>query len=426
MAVLSLLLTAPGNITIHLYIDSQNTINGLLDLYKTDAVTLAKSTKRPNYLLWLVIGTIIQQKNITINSTKVQAHADDTSYQYKEGNDRADAAAKEGLFSSSTLNWSIYMPTTLYAHAKFDHLPIDISIRSFIKDYFQASYYNRLFQLRRFDIIFQLTEADAPDWSVTWANLEYQGESFKHTTSFTKHNKVAFTAKLLADELPVLNILQVRDHSSYTSFIRCLICNQAMETIDHVWTCTGLLTHQDSMDLTDIITKVQHTLLKKAQNTNIHGDILSHAIWTKTHSTNHITLGWFIRGFVPISFVKILQDALTLPDPVAKKASWEQAEALATETLHHFQTLLYKHKWVPRCKLFNEAEEQLGITIKKKKNPNLNRSFQRGPSSSPTSLQNFHHSWLTNGITKGNTWKDFYSGVNSIFHLDFSLVATAA
>src|SRR5688572_9241956 len=125
----------------------------------------------------------------------------------------------------------------------------------------------------------------------------------------------------------------------------------------------------------------------------------------KKKKLKYESLGWFIQDFVSISFVKILQDVLTLSDPVAKKVNWKQAEALATEILHYLQTLLYKHKWVPRCKLFNEAEEHLGITIKDKKNPNLNRSFHRKPFFSPILLQNFHHSWLTNSITKGNTWK---------------------
>ena len=94
VAVLSLLLVAPDNINIHLHFDSQNTINGLSDLYKTDSSTSKKYYNRPNFLIWLTIDKLLQTKNIALDIIKVQAHTRDLNYRYKLENNLADASAK--------------------------------------------------------------------------------------------------------------------------------------------------------------------------------------------------------------------------------------------------------------------------------------------------------------------------------------------
>ncbi|GET54728.1 RNA-directed DNA polymerase from mobile element jockey-like [Rhizophagus irregularis DAOM 181602=DAOM 197198] len=102
----------------------------LWSLY-VDAPFIPRMLKESNHLLWSSIRTIMLQKNLDVTLIKVPAHADDPL------NNHVDALAKAAHTDS---HLSSCPPSELMAPCilQFNSLPVDMNIRKFIRDIFDA------------------------------------------------------------------------------------------------------------------------------------------------------------------------------------------------------------------------------------------------------------------------------------------------
>ncbi|PKC52225.1 hypothetical protein RhiirA1_482000, partial [Rhizophagus irregularis] len=96
-----------------------------------DAPFIPKMLKESNHLLWSSIRTIMLQKKLDVSLIKVPAHADDPLNNHVDA--LAKAAHTDSHLSSCPLS-ELMAPCIL----QFKSLPVDMNIRKFIRDIFDA------------------------------------------------------------------------------------------------------------------------------------------------------------------------------------------------------------------------------------------------------------------------------------------------
>jgi exonuclease III len=408
-AVYTLLAALPHNIELFLYIDNQGVIDNLTTILVNDLSTVKLCSVRKNYLFWSGIRKLINEKHLTITLTKVKGHNKDDLSPYKKLNDLADSEAKKGNYSSNQLVWTDYTSSNSVV-ATFNSLPIELSLRSFVQFFSQLSYHNSFIQLTRFNNIFTFVNEHAPDWKLTWSNLSYFDEISKCETSFRKQSRIMFTLKLFLDELPTLEILRIRNAATYDNYTSCLLCSVDMESLDHVWTCIGIDRHPSSLTLSEIIRKTHDYINSISSSVQAAELITRHYVWFFHSQFPVITLGWFIRGFVPISFVLAVDKALSHPQVHSPTLS-NEARVVSQYILFYFQMLLKQHRWLPRCDLFCKEEELAGISTNQKHFPSHYSSVNSAIKFDP--LDN-HSGWAQKHIQQGGNPLDFMFDVNSV------------
>ncbi|PKC50054.1 hypothetical protein RhiirA1_487543, partial [Rhizophagus irregularis] len=122
-----------------------------------DAPFIPRMLKEPNHLLWSSIRTIMSRKNLDVSLIKVPAHADDPL------NNHVDALAKAAHMDShlsSRPSLDLSAPCIL----KFNSLPVDMNIRKFIRDIFDARSLLTLATLPRFNSYSSTSDID---WACT-------------------------------------------------------------------------------------------------------------------------------------------------------------------------------------------------------------------------------------------------------------------
>ncbi|GBC18418.2 ribonuclease H-like domain-containing protein [Rhizophagus irregularis DAOM 181602=DAOM 197198] len=168
----------------------------LWSLY-VDAPFIPRMLKESNHLLWSSIRTIMLQKNLDVTLIKVPTHADDLL------NNHVDALAKAAHTDS---HLSSCPPLDLMAPCilQFNSLPVDMNIRKFIRNIFDAKSLLTLAALPRFNSYSSTSDID-------WA-----------CTKFCLNNNKHFP------------------HLYNPSWL-CPQCNSFPETLDHLWTCPYIL-----------------------------------------------------------------------------------------------------------------------------------------------------------------------------------------
>ncbi|GET62832.1 RNA-directed DNA polymerase from mobile element jockey-like [Rhizophagus irregularis DAOM 181602=DAOM 197198] len=128
----------------------------LWSLY-VDAPFIPKLLKEPNHLLWSSIRTIMSQKKLDVSLLKVPAHSDDPL------NNHVDALAKAAHTDShlsSHPSLELLAPCIL----QFNSLLVDMNIRKFIRDIFDAKSLLTLAVLPRFNSFSSTSDID---WACT-------------------------------------------------------------------------------------------------------------------------------------------------------------------------------------------------------------------------------------------------------------------
>ncbi|GET52029.1 ribonuclease H-like domain-containing protein [Rhizophagus irregularis DAOM 181602=DAOM 197198] len=200
----------------------------LWSLY-VDAPFIPRMLNEPNYLLWSSIRTIMLEKNLDVTLIKVPAYADDPL------NNHVDALAKAAhtdLYLSSRPSSELLAPCIL----QFNSLPVDINIRKFIRDIFDAKSLLTLAVLPKFNSYSSTSDID-------WACTKFCLNNNKQFVSYRNgHSEFCgFRIKLLLDMLPTLTTLQRRKPHLYNPDWLCPQCNSSPETLDHLWTCFYIL-----------------------------------------------------------------------------------------------------------------------------------------------------------------------------------------
>jgi hypothetical protein len=260
--------------------------------------------------------------------------------------------------------------------------------------------------------LFNLLNEHIPDWTVIWENLSKYDDIPHHETSFKKQQRISFAVKTLFDELPTLHVLQIRKGYLYNQFSSCLLCSSDMETIDHIWTCVGVTRHPDALPLHEIINKTRAFIKRRLPTTQGFLEIHDHYVWSPLSDSQRITLGWFIRGVLPVSFVLELDRAINFPKTTTPSLS-KAARSLANEVLLLLQSLIYKHRWLPRCDLFTHEEELAGISHSAKR-LSLPRSITTNTKQSVWIKSSSHDMWIKDSIIQGGNSMGFMVDVNSV------------
>ncbi|PKC52607.1 hypothetical protein RhiirA1_481131, partial [Rhizophagus irregularis] len=200
----------------------------LWSLY-VDAPFIPRMLKESNHLLWSSIRTIMLQKNLDVTLIKVPAHADDPL------NNHVDALAKAAHTDS---HLSSCPPSELMAPCilQFNSLPVDMNIRKFIRDIFDAKSLLTLAVLPRFNSYSSTSDID---WACTKFCLNNNKQFVSHRNGRSEF--CGFCIKLLLDMLPTLTTLQRRKPHLYNPNWLCPQCNSFPETLDHLWTCPYIL-----------------------------------------------------------------------------------------------------------------------------------------------------------------------------------------
>ncbi|GET52104.1 RNA-directed DNA polymerase from mobile element jockey-like [Rhizophagus irregularis DAOM 181602=DAOM 197198] len=202
----------------------------LISLWFTyvDASFIPRMLKESNHLLWSLARTIISQKNLKVTLIKVPAHTDDSLNNYVD--DLAKAAHTDScLFFMSPV---FLAPCIL----QFNSLPVDMNIRKFIGEIFDAKNLLTLALLPRFNLNSSISDID---WACTKHCFNNKQLQFSHRNGRTEF--CAFRIKILLDMLPTLTTLQKRKPHIYDPSWPCLQCNSSPETLDHLWTCPYIL-----------------------------------------------------------------------------------------------------------------------------------------------------------------------------------------
>ncbi|EXX55893.1 hypothetical protein RirG_221160 [Rhizophagus irregularis DAOM 197198w] len=185
--------------------------------------------KESNHLLWSSVRYIVSQKSLDVTLIKVPAHADDTL------NNHVDVLVKAAHTDSQTSSQGLSEPLAPCI-LQFNSLSVDMNIRKFIRDIFDAKSLLTLAVLPRFNFNSSIFDIN---WACTKFCFNNNKQIFSHRNSRSEF--CAFCIKLLLDMLPTLTTLQKRKPHFYDPSWLCPQCNSFPETLDHLWTCPYIL-----------------------------------------------------------------------------------------------------------------------------------------------------------------------------------------
>ncbi|PKC58223.1 hypothetical protein RhiirA1_496202 [Rhizophagus irregularis] len=166
----------------------------LLSLWSSyvNAPFIPKLLKEPNHLLWSSIRAIKSVKNLDVTLIKVPAHADDPLNNHVDA--LAKAAHTDSYLSSRPLS-ELLAPCIL----QFNSLPVDMNIRKFVRDIFDAKSLLTLAALPRFNSCSPISDID---WACTKFCLNNNKQFVSHRNG--RSDFCSFRIKLLLDMLPTL------------------------------------------------------------------------------------------------------------------------------------------------------------------------------------------------------------------------------
>ncbi|GBC49456.2 RNA-directed DNA polymerase from mobile element jockey-like [Rhizophagus irregularis DAOM 181602=DAOM 197198] len=337
----------------------------LWSLY-VDAPFIPRMLKEFNHLLWSSIRTIMLQKNLDVTLIKVPAHADDPL------NNHVDALAKAAHTDS---HLSSCPPSELMAPCilQFNSLPVDMNIRKFIRDIFDAKSLLTLAVLPRFNSYSSTSDID---WACTKFCLNNNKQFASHRNGRSEF--CGFRIKLLLDMLPTLTTLQRRKPYLYNPSWLCPQCNSSPETLDHLWTCPYILPEFSPLyTFKTLLLALQTNYLDKFLSASsliplpdsFAAEFMALDCWNcDPPSFSCLRLA---RGLIPISLTEFLGNYFS------SLAIW----SILDTPLHDFHFDLYVQIWLCRSIFFHHWELAQGITKKMK-------SSALGPSSIPRPSSN--------------------------------------
>ncbi|GET59005.1 RNA-directed DNA polymerase from mobile element jockey-like [Rhizophagus irregularis DAOM 181602=DAOM 197198] len=378
----------PRNSSITVATDCAQLLS-LWSLY-VDAPFIPRMLKESNHLLWSSIRTIMLQKNLDVTLIKVPAHADDHL------NNHVDALAKAAHFDSQL---SSCLPLELMAPCilQFNSLPVDINIRKFIRDIFDAKSLLTLAVLPRFNSYSSTSDID---WACTKFCLNNNKQFASHRNGRSEF--CGFRIKLLLDMLPTLTTLQRRKPHLYDPSWLCPQCNSFPETLDHLWTCPYILPEFSPLNtFKTLLLALRTNYLDKFLSTSsliplpdsFVAEFMALDCWNcDPPSFSCLRLA---RGLIPISLTKFLGNyfsSLTI---------W----SILNTPLHDFHFDLYVQIWLCRSVFFHHWESAQGITKKMK-------SSALGPSSILCPSTNIPLDSLTPSLATASldSWFSLYLG----------------
>ncbi|GET58995.1 RNA-directed DNA polymerase from mobile element jockey-like [Rhizophagus irregularis DAOM 181602=DAOM 197198] len=322
---------------------------------------------------------ITSQKNLEVTFIKVPAHADDSL------NNHVDALAK-AIHINSHLPSRPLSELLALCILQFNSLPVDMNIRKFIKDIFDAKSLLSFAVLPRFNSISSTSDID---WACTKFCLNNNKQFVFHRNGRSEF--CAFCIKILLDMLPTLTTLQKRKPHIYDPSWSCSQCNSSPETLDHLWTCPYILPEFSPFNtfktlLLELRTVCREKFLSATPliplSDSFVVEFMALDCWKCDFpSSSCLRLA---RGLIPIFLTGFL--GLYFSSSVI----WSILDTL----LHDFHFDLYVQIWLCRSVFFHHWESAQGITNKMKSSvigpsPISYPSSQISPDFSTPSLATF-------------------------------------
>jgi ribonuclease HI len=347
IAIFTALLTIPEERNVKIFTDSLTSIQTYYKLLTPRPnFTKRKLLKITNWSIWTKVMETIQSKKLIVELIKVKAH---------EGNffnEVADKLAKEAL-SHPIAEFNYQETGPILSPPTWNHTPIDIPIRSFLKELNQkAINFDWAHQNRN---IVLLTQEIQHEEQYEWEYLWKRQKTAKNITSTQDSKKKSFWIKLAQNELPTLDNLAIRNPKLYGEHQICPLCLMEKETIFHLFTCSFT-----QATLENIWPIIKIKLIEKEENFEIQEK--------KKRLVDEIKAKVSIS---PQEYIKAFLGLIQKEDVKKFKESSKLSENQCKATIFNLFNLLreqfHKDIWNPRCKEVISMEKILGINKKKGK-----------------------------------------------------------
>ncbi|GBC27805.1 ribonuclease H-like domain-containing protein [Rhizophagus irregularis DAOM 181602=DAOM 197198] len=233
-AIYAALSASPVNSVVHIYTDSQSSIEGLKHCLLSDYSDSRLYYKTTNFELWAIIQQLIVDKQLSVLPFKVKAHS---NFYW---NDFADSLANTAHTSDDAILISRLDLAAVHDYImSYDDMVCESNPRHLFKQYHQMLYMKDLLALSRFCFISLLTDPSqyVVDWALTWHTLMFQP---KFDNSFTKenvsrHHTLKF--QLFLEDLPTLESLKRTQPDLYVEILTCRSCEDHLEDFMHLFLC---------------------------------------------------------------------------------------------------------------------------------------------------------------------------------------------
>lgn len=351
-AIVLVLLVVPNKCSIEIRTDSASCISIYNTLSRPHPKnSIKKMMKIPNWQLWMRLLDLITRKEISLQLTKVKAHSND------KWNKEVDKLAKQAK-EEPELVWEDCLQPKALTTASWNGIPIDISLRTFIKDIQKReilvkwAYQNRIQQSWQKEIVDQ----SEFDWKGVWEQSRLKGS----LSTSTKHSKEkAFRIKMMHNELPTLDNMAKRSPNLYLGHTSCMFCKEEEETLDHLVTCK---------DLENIRKEIWDTLANLTMNNWIPKHC-NKDLNTSTEQTKQLLRKWYqsyfttgketikiCLGLISNSEIQKWKEALSEAGVPNSKAKF-----ILSKFINKICRQLRKKIWNPRCDKFQQRKKEIGI-----------------------------------------------------------------
>ena len=412
-AILAALVTAPVRCHVTICTDSMVCIQQMENIKKSP-----KWEKMTNQIIWSFISWTIQTLKLSLSMIKVKAHSGDPL------NELTDKLAKSSYkYDSPNLTISGDFRTQ-HTTVMWSNIIIEKPHREFIKQVYQARYFNRFMSLNRNSTIMSLTINGAIDWKLSHFYFNFNGD--KLSTNFESSGLKLFKIKCLTGTLPTLTVLKIRypflynnyewscpnnvktvEYGNINTYKRC----KKDEDFTHLWTCSHVQPKVTKI-IEDFKLRILHNMrtLYPEINIMILKSKINRLNCLMTPTTEKIDFVYLSRGLIPTELVSTLCNA---------GCSFLNAKIIISENLNKLLKQFHQEIWIPRCKLLNERERAIGITQEHKKRGNfkinpLNLTFpiiryldELKNSATPHCDNDLWYNWTIYSCRAGKPWQDF-------------------
>ncbi|GBC46019.2 ribonuclease H-like domain-containing protein [Rhizophagus irregularis DAOM 181602=DAOM 197198] len=375
-AIYAALSASPANSVVHIYTDSQSSIEGLKHCLLSDYSDSRLYYKTTNFELWAIIQQLIVDKQLSVLPFKVKAHS---NFYW---NDFADSLANTAHTSDDAVLISRLDLAAVYDYIMiYDDVICESNPRHLFKRYHRMLYMKDLLALFRFHFISLLTDPSRymVDWALTWHTLMFQP---KFDNSFTKenvsrHHTLKF--QLFLEDLPTLELLKRTRPDLYVEILTCRSCEDHLEDFMHLFLCK-----KRRVKLHQILTSYIHHLTQKIKEAGDNANcdysplvdrITSLPCWT--FSSSNWSSYSLVCGCLPAAFLEVFE-SLGIPRLTAMN--------VVTAIHNNFVNKFRKRIWNPRSHDKGLWEHAMNITstLKQSSRPKgLSKSFYLPYSSLP-------------------------------------------
>ena len=233
VAIITIVLALPANQKITVHTDCKGIITKFQSLSRENPrMTHKRWLKQDNWLLWTRLIELVKTKEILITYIKAKAHSEDPFNNIAD--QQAKTARKERCIQWQPLELS-RLPTT----PKWQQCPIETPIRHFLKYANKKKEIVKWTQQNHIKNTWQshIDQDQNYTWDSVW-HLCNKSHSWK--TSFKLTKKRSFLVKLINDELPTLETLNIWDPDNYPD-PTCKLCKDKEETRTHLFECAASL-----------------------------------------------------------------------------------------------------------------------------------------------------------------------------------------